>query len=290
MADMALRLDHFSELRPRRPLIDDQERVEATLLREVQDYLHLDHQDFSARAVEKLTDILDAQTDNILATISSPATEHLSKIGLLPSDVYQIVFGQNLINDFGWRWPLESALATKTIRSPHKQQVLGAGDGQFPALTVFGHFFQHRFPARSFWMMAIGQRSGLTLEVTQVWRAYPSQLNLAECRTLLDVVKAVANAFGHTVEVDGKSGKFFWKVPENLVNSITLHTVKDLVTVSQFHSTTSEGSVAVLVIPMNLTKYFRYVDNWKGWDSRLMQQLDDNASSRITASPHSFPE
>ncbi|MSP01877.1 MAG: hypothetical protein EXR07_12630 [Acetobacteraceae bacterium] len=289
MADMALWLDSHAGTRPARPLIDDQERVEATLLREVQEFLHLDPLDFSAPAVEQLTRLLDTQTDDILATLAHPDAERLSALGLLPSDVYQIAFGQNLVDDFKWRWPLESQLATKTVRSPHKQQVLGVGERNFPALTIFGRFFQHHFPARSFWMIVIGQRTGLTLEVTQVWRAYPSQLDLVACETLLDVLKAIADAYGHSVSMDGKSGKFFWKVPRKQISEINLvGSNKDIVTLSRFESTVPEGVVAVLVVPMNLTQYFKYVENWRGWDSDIMSQLGVAASGGLTTPSESL--
>lgn len=279
LADTALRLEGQQDANSTQ-FVESQDQIESALLKELRDLLHLGDADFSAQAIEQITDVLDAQATNILAALTPSNEMRLSAAGILAADVYDLNFSLNLVNDFSWRWPLESALASETVRSPHRQQVLGgSGLDNFPALTIYGRFFQHRFPARSFWMLVIGERAGFRLNIAQVWRAYPSEINLENCETLLDVIKLIAERFGVSIELNGKHGKFFWATPvsETLTasNEIRLPAQgTDLATVTFFQHSTSNGIVAALVVPMNLTKYFKYVDNWRGWDEKLRDSLD----------------
>jgi hypothetical protein len=278
LAQAALRLEG-SGLASEGHLIENQAEVEQSVLNELRYALGLQPEDWSTAAVQLLTEALDRETERLDRFHVDASLDRLSAEGLLASDVYEIFFEPHLSQNFGWRWGIESELATRTIRQPHREQVLGGSrDGaDLPKVTIFARYFANKYPARSFWLLAIGARAQTTLSVPQVWRVYPNEVDLSQCETLLDVLKAFSDKYGDTIELAGQRGKFFFRADASLLPSGgTVEIPRRLnvvTTVTLFHAPSAKGSYVFLVVPIDLTKYIKAVEYWRGWDKAILSDL-----------------
>lgn len=265
-----------------RTLVHNQHEIEKAILEELRAFLHLDPNDYSSQAVQTLAEAIDHQTDALIeAHQERSPVDRLSDKGLLQSDVFDVTFEQPLMENFSWRWSIESELALEAVKRPHKEQSLGQPDQprELALVTIFARFFKHLFPARSFWMLVVGKRVGVEFRVSQVWRAYPAELDLRDCTSPLDVLQLLAEKFGHAVKLNGISGKFFSVASKNELSSaqhkieITQSQTDDL-TATIFAQEGPDGTKDFLIVPINLTKYFRMVDRWRGWARDVINQLD----------------
>jgi hypothetical protein len=299
LAQAALHLEHpMGELE--KPLVENQQQIESSILIELRAILGISPDDHSESALEALSDALDEQTDAVGQFDREGSIERLSAEGLLPSDVYDIVFQPHLPENFKWRWEIESTLATQTIRRPHREQVLGApgqNDDDAPKVTLFARYFVHKYPARSFWLLVAGSREGKQLQIAQIWRIYTQDIDLTQSETLLDVLKAFADRFGYPANYGGKLAKFFYRLdvadapPERNFRLAVAGGRPEAITVTAFHPPADSGRYVFLLVPINLTSYFKQVDNWHGWDKDLLENLRSVSRSAPSANiaPQPWP-
>lgn len=280
LAEAALHLEGQTRGTPQ-PLVENQPELERAILNELRDVLNIAPNDLSRQAVELLTQALDCQSDALI-TVNNPSQgkERLSAEGILPSDAYSVQFENHLEENFGWRWNVERVLAEETIRHPHREQTLEQVDlSNIGALiSIFSRFYQHKFPARSFWFLVIGDRRGAVFHVSQVWRVYPSEVDLSNCSTLLDVLKSFAQRFGYEIELNGARGKFFLSALADQVggyiNNVKMSgSTDETMTFTMFYSTDERNRYVALLVPISLTKYFRSVEYWRGWERDIWEQL-----------------
>lgn len=290
LAETALHLEGGA--RPAsRPLVENQGELEQAILRELRAFLNLAPSDTSDRAITLLADALDQQADALTATQDAHlGNERLSAEGLLPSDVYRIEFDIHLPSNFGWRWQIESAFAEETVHRPHREQSLGQleHNGIDPLITIFARYYQHRFPARSFWMLVIGARRGETFGVSQIWRIYPQDVDLSECATLLDALRAFAQKFGVEINANGQMGKFFLYAPADAIdrayNKVQVSPkAGETMTFTMFYNSSDGRRYVALVIPVNLTSYFRSVEYWRGWDKDVWRDVHGKSLSLMAS-------
>lgn len=282
LAQAAMHLEGYTSSASEPLLVENQAEVEKSILAELRAQLGILPNDGSKHAIESLADALDRHADVFSEWQMDSAADRLGAEGLLPSDLYQITFSQALLNDFAWRWPIEEILATQTIKAPDKEQVLGPGvvvDDSAPLVTIFARYFRHKFPARSFWLVVLGERSGRTLIISQIWRAYPNTVDLSNCETLLDVVRAIADRFGQPIEIDGHVSKFFYRAKfDDLQKAEQTINVSlkpgEKVTITHFSGSHGSQKYLFLIIPISLTLYFRSVEGWRGWDRNLLDSID----------------
>lgn len=152
--------------------------------------------------------------DRALDELSEPSDptivlQSLSDKGKLPSDLYGIDIVPNVADVYGKKWFPERKLIHATIKSPDQEQHFEPHPGNdVRLLSLFSKRFPSQFPLRSFVMLVVGQRTGLTLNVTQAWRIYPDAVDLSGAHDLLDVLRRFAGVFGTDFTIDGVQGKF----------------------------------------------------------------------------------
>jgi hypothetical protein len=277
LAQTALKIDGNDPVLD--PLIENQDQVEKSIIDQLRLELNLQPADWSENAIAKLSDALDTQTEALVGPAAGGSVGKLSAEGKLPSDVYQIEFSPHLAQNFGPRWDTEARLATTAIRGPHIEQVLGADPSApgVPFVSLFARFYNHRFPARSFWMLVLAERQAIQLNVLQVWRVYSQEVDLSECESLMDVVRAFTEKYGATIEVDGKKSKFFFEASAEGAKSasrrISINQTPGRIQTITWFTSKDLGS-AYLIVPVDLTDYFKSVEKWHGWDKDIFEELD----------------
>jgi hypothetical protein len=181
------------------------------------------------------------------------------------------------LRNFGARWDIEQPLAELTIRHPNREQSF-APDNAGSGASIFARYFIHKFPARNFWLLVAGLRSGTILHVGQVFRVYPEDVDLSKCETLADVLQEFANTFGLEVGFNGKFGKFFMFVQTNDGRPITDNfkwpaCFKGRATISGLYQVLDEKTSFRLVFAINLDAYFGAVEGRHGWDKNIRSEL-----------------
>lgn len=293
LAQTALRLERTVASDDQKYLVDDQPMVETSIIEELRKLLGIPAGDYSSQAVAALTDALDEQTEIVGQLNKTNNFDRLSTEGLLSSDLYDVVFQPHLPDNFAWRWSVEAKLASSVVKNPDKEEVLRSGlpnAGVLPLVSIFARYFHHKFPARSFWMLVLGERSGRTFSVAQIWRAYPGEVDLSSCETLLDVVHAIATKFGHSIELGGVTGKFFFranydevKKAEGFIKIPLANKRLNRVTVTYFRTIDTDQPYVFLVVSVNLSEYFKAVERWRGWDKNILDELNMEISAHSRA-------
>jgi hypothetical protein len=262
------------------PLVENQRDLEQRVLDQLRLELHLHPEDCSENAVAMLAEAIDQKTDDLAGTTTPEITEKLSAEGRLPSDIYEVDVNPQLAINYGERWAIESALTTETIRRPHQEQIVG-GDltrPEIPAVTILARFFSHTFPAKSFWFLVLAERVKLRLRVVQVIRVYPIEVDLSECETLIDVVKAFSKKFGHVIEIDGQRETFFFRGSATEADearrkfSFMGPPGQHQTYVVTWFNSPDTGQV-YLILPIRFSAYLKSVENWRGWDRNILQDI-----------------
>jgi hypothetical protein len=106
---------------------------------------------------------------------------------------------------------LESSLISATIRHPEIQQHFAPSTNlREPSLvSIFIRYFKTRWPFKDFYLLVVGNRDKLVLNINQAWRLYPSLLDIRGCANLVEVLERFADAYGADVTWEGKTAKFF---------------------------------------------------------------------------------
>lgn len=290
LADAAMHLEGRDQAASN-PLIANQRQVEAAVVSELRQNLKLSEDDFSPYALEILTNALDEHAEYLLKPVSLTVTNRdLGKAGVLPSDVYNINFISNLPEDFGYRWDIEKIIAEDTVKNPHKEEHISGlpSDPSAALVSIFAKYFWHKYPAKGFWLLVIGGRDGINLNVHQVWRLYLNEVDLSHCETLLDSVREFAETFGSEIELNGRKSKFFLSARRDAVVS-AFHKVRfqvkpgQTMTMTIFSQGSDYGEFAHMVIPINLTVYFEAVSKWRGWSKDFLSQLMNEKASILNS-------
>ncbi len=183
----------------------------------------LSPEDDSDEAREKIGDLLDHEAELLAGpTDTQAALLRLASAGSLPPDMYEI----RVLPDFQ-DVPLEPEvdfdLMMATVRQPDKEQHFGpSSDLRAPSLvSLFMRHFRTRWPFKDFFLLVVGSRDGLILTVAQVWRIYPSLLDVSACTNLVEVLEKFAETYGAAIECEGKRGKFFLTVETPLQGKIS---------------------------------------------------------------------
>jgi hypothetical protein len=279
LSGLALALDAPD---PERHYLPPLGTIEQQVLTELRETLRIAPDDHSANAIEQLADALDEEAARV-AGIQPDAstTEQLNRAGLLPSDLVEIEFSPGLfeawsVQNYGSYWETEKWLAETTVRHPHREQTFGPS--AVPGLvSLFARFFVHRYPARSFWMIVTGARIGSVYSLRQMFRVYPQDVDLSGCESLLDVLEAFVNKFGADIEIEGKTGRFFYSLRERDQEQVGTFSGMvrkgESLAISFLGQPTPENAFLRLVFVVNLSVYLRAVESRHGFDHDIGVQI-----------------
>jgi hypothetical protein len=208
----------------------------------------------------------------------------LSAKGELPSDLYQIVIDDQVMDLFGKRGPSERKMIEATVRRPDHQQHFipeDADSSRTPLISLFSKFFENRYSNKNFTMLLAAQREGLTVYIRQAWRVYADRTKAPISNELVELLRRFSDDIGFNVRLDGAVGKFFLnvEVPQNwsLTDSVEIR-LDDNVAESKgkggfkcmlahFDKREPDGKrSSSLVYAINLLRY-RSVLDAHGWES-----------------------
>jgi hypothetical protein len=247
-------------------IFNEETTLRATILREARQRLGIAQDDSSPETLEKISDFLDQESDRLAGIPDTDAAlKRLAERGELPTDLYEIHIIPNIAEFHGTGFALEQSLIEMTIRAPTKEQHFGPESyTEQPALiSLFARQFKTRFPYKNFTMLVAGKRNGLRLLVYQAWRIYPAildGLDIGRVDTLVDLLRKFAEAYGWKVEIDGKSGPFFFFLDRAAPPEITVELSpgrRKIITVSQFMEENRQTGrpSAALVVAIDFTQY-----------------------------------
>jgi hypothetical protein len=222
--------------------------------------------DDSAEARERLSDVLDQESDELLGPIDDKvALERLARNGDLPSDLYQVSIVSNVEALYGAKFPAEKARIEETVKSPDLEQHWGPTGEDSPTLiSIFAKTFHDRYPVRSFVMLVAGERRDLSLLVLQAWRIYPEDVDLAGAKSPLDMLERFASVYGHDVTVGNRHGRFIYltdilpgtPVPvTGFIPAIPGKHTRQVNLTFFAQPSTDKGRRAALVVGIDLDKY-----------------------------------
>jgi hypothetical protein len=194
------------------PTVPNEASLRAEVIREARSRVGVAQTDDGPDAIAKVCDYLDSQSDQLLGPADTDAAlRRLAERGDLPSDLYEIIIGDNIAKDLGRRFTLEQRLIIATIRFPHHEQHYGRSkSSREPSLiSLFARRFKTRWPFKDFTMLVGASRAGLILKVEQAWRLYDSQIDMKNNKDLVELLRRFATKYGAEIEIDGQKGAFF---------------------------------------------------------------------------------
>jgi hypothetical protein len=148
--------------------------------------------DYLDDEIEKSTQISPKEQKAVLTRLSDK--------GDLPTDLYNVKLDDNT-KVIGVKEPL----IKETIKHPDMVYNFSADASK---VSVFAKFYRDKFSFNNFFLLIIGERSGLDFIVNQVWKLYNDMLSNKEAGAL-DLLKAFVNNFGVDVEFKGEVSRFF---------------------------------------------------------------------------------
>jgi len=243
-----------------------EESLRRRVIDEVRSRLGLATDDNTATAIERMAEVLDAESDGLLAPPdTTSALIRLAERGDLPSDLYEINVIPSIVDMLGKRFTLEKEIIETTIRAPTMEQHFGPDRRPHePAMiSLFLRTFRTKWPLKDFVMLVAGGRDGFRLHVHQAWRIYPARVNVAGLVTPVDWLRRFANSYGAKVEIDGKKDNFFlfvnakvpdkmkWEVPPNRKYIISRFFRRD---------PTTGGEQSALIVAVDAMKYLETLD------------------------------
>ena len=190
-------------------------KLQSAVLAEARSRLGIAAEDASPEAIERITDLLDEESDRLL---DPPETEaalyRLAERGDLPSDLYQLEFVPNVVDLYGKGFELENDIISLAVKDPDMEQHYGPnkGDRQPSMISLFLRTFRTKWPFRDFVAIVVGQRSGLKFVIHQAWRVFTSRIDVAGLKTPIDWLRRFTEYFGKPVDVDGRTGSFFYSL------------------------------------------------------------------------------
>lgn len=182
----------------------EETELRQAILAELRRRLGVKSDDNSDDTIERMANMLDDESDALVESVDKPAALlHLSETGHLPSDLFQVELSQDVSRVYGKKTAEERALIEQTVRLPELEQQYGPKQNPSdPGLiSMFMKKFPHRYELKSFWMLVVGRRRGLKLDVGQSWRLYPDMVDFAKISEPLDALRQFCEKFGFDVRV-----------------------------------------------------------------------------------------
>ena len=225
------------------PIVENEDNLRAALIEDARKRAGIRADDNSPEAIDKISSVLDAESDRISGTTNEQAAYgRLIERGDFPSDLYQIKIARGLIDVLGDNYERERKLIERTVRAPDREQHFKAHeeDQRAPSMiSLFAREFRTPYSARNFTMLVVGQRGdGLKLHVHMAWRLYPSHVNAQGAHNLVELLERFADEYGVDVVLDGSRGRFFLstvqKVPASVDISLPKSAKTKRVTITRF--------------------------------------------------------
>lgn len=247
---------------------DKELAVIQAIIDEVATSLGIDPRDEDS--IDRIVNYLDNEIDALVPdTVNQTILEKLSERGELPSDLYKINIIPSIKDFYKDRYAKEYDKIKETITSPDREQHYGPPSNKKEPflISLFSRFYNADYSYDSYYLLVVGQRSGLRLDVHQVWRIYQDLVPSDRDTTLLELLKAFAEKYGFDIESNGKRSKFFVSetAPRESTFNIKVPSQFDKhgkplptsFTFSHFiqNNPISEEQHASLLIAINLTKY-----------------------------------
>jgi hypothetical protein len=182
------------------------------LLREVRKALGVDATDSSGSTLERVTDFLDSESESLLEPVDEKSTlVELANQGTLPSDLYQVELKNEVARVYADKFVEERQLIIATVHQPDVEQHYGPRlDPRQPtAISLFLRRFPDPYAAKTFWLLVVGSRRGLILDVGQSWRIYAEMIDPAKVTEPLDALRLFSEKYGLDLRCGGRSAKFF---------------------------------------------------------------------------------
>lgn len=238
--------------------------------------------DNSTNTIEQIGDVLDAESESLIEKVDQETVlANLSKKGMLPSDLFDVVIVTNIENFHGKKFKTEKELIELTVKSPDQEQHYGepVGPDEPFLISLFSKYFPNQYPLRSFTLLVAGQRNGLMLIVHQAWRVYADLVNLDGITDLVEMLERFSDSFGTEIDTGTQKGHFI-KSAEIKKGEVFPSTIKIPIrrgplgkkmggtetTITCFYqqSPTDENTKASLIVAIDLARY-REVIRSRGW-------------------------
>ena len=234
--------------------------LQSAVLAEARNRLGIAAEDVSPEAIERITDLLDEESDRLL---DPPETEaalyRLAERGDLPSDLYQLEYLPNVVNLYGKGFELENDIISLAVKDPDMEQHYGPnkGDRQPSMISLFLRTFRTKWPLKDFVAIVVGQRSGFNFVIHQAWRVFTSRINVAGLKIPIDWLRRFTDYFGKPVDVDGQTGSFFLFLEKAMPNNIRLEQRKYETYLSRFaqNDPVTGKETSALVVSINSSRY-----------------------------------
>jgi hypothetical protein len=259
------------------PVLDGEVDLRTKLLSVARERVGVSPGDDSEDALDRIGAFLDREAEDLVGpTDTEAALRRLAESGNLPSDMYEVAFNPKSL-EWAIEQNLERDLAMATIRRPDKQQHFGpSSDLKSPSLvSLFIRYFRTKWPFKDFHLLVVANRDGLVLNVGQVWRIYPSLLDVSDCHNLVKVLERFANSYGAPITVGGKVGNFFLITEHSVPSTVrfTPEVGRVNVGISQLTQATRGVATSALVVAINLIKYHDIIHKMQVERSEIFDSL-----------------
>lgn len=208
-AAMSIHDDRNPESQTRLP---EEPAIRVRLLREVRQALGVDASDNSEPTLERVTDFLDSQSESLLDPVDERSTlAKLADQGNLPSDLYQVELSKEIARVYADKVLEERELIVATVHKPDIEQHYGPtlDPSQPTSISLFLREFPDAYAAKSFWVLVVGRRREMILDVGQSWRIYADMIDLAKVTQPLDALRLFSEKYGLGLRCGDLSAKFF---------------------------------------------------------------------------------
>jgi hypothetical protein len=259
------------------PQDDEEVKVRQRLFVEARAILGLEELDNSQSSLERVSDLLDQESDAILEPVDEEQTlKKLADKGDLPSDLFNIQYSNVLIDILKEDFIDEQFFISETIKKADQFQNLEPGQDEGEdsfMISLFAKQFKGKYPINNFTMLVAGQRSGLNFHVMQAWRISPHLVDTSGSPQLVDLLRRFADVFGIEMTVGKKRAKFFYsaEIPPDFKFESSLElssapkyktsksTKKSEIAVTQIFQKahTGRSTHAALVMAIDVVKYNR---------------------------------
>lgn len=259
----------------------DEEKIRESVLFEVYKTLGIDQQNRSNDMLQKIGEMLDNECEKLIGKVDDASTlNELSEKGELPSDLFDVVIINNIVDFHGKKFPNEEKLIKETIVSPDSEQHYGkpANENEPFLISLFAKQFKDKYPLRNFLMLVVGQRQGMVFIVHQAWRVYPDIVNIDGNPSLVEILERFSDVFGAEIEVGEKKGHFILsaEIPrgqtDTTIRILPLASHKNIknekhgITITHFSQQNPFGGdlIASLIVAIDLIHYKQVLKS-RGW-------------------------
>jgi len=175
-----------------------------------------------ARMYKALADAMASQA--LPRSRVAAAKARLGEKGLLPPSDFRIAFSEQF-DQARDDSAVSRSSALKAITKPDQHEHFvpqSYGVDEADPISLFVRF-QHPTRGVPYILLIMCVRRRDVLQVMQGWRVYPDEVDVADARKPLDILRALTDAYGDDLTVGSKRGKFFLyeRVPVDPVRETT---------------------------------------------------------------------